>query len=54
MSRIGRVVRVDIAQRSKARIMKNLVYERAVSAGVEKVDIRLYQVRPAVSLRKGI
>ncbi|CAE6848991.1 hypothetical protein R69658_07066 [Paraburkholderia aspalathi] len=35
---------VDIAQRSKARIMKNLVYERAVSAGVEKVGIRLYQV----------
>jgi hypothetical protein len=37
-------VRVDIAPRSKARIMKNLVYERAVSADVEKVGIRLYQV----------
>lgn len=37
-------MRVDIAPRSKARIMKNLVYERAVSADVEKVGIRLYQV----------
>ncbi len=37
-------MRVDIAQRSKARIMKNLVYERAVSADVEKVGIRLYRV----------